>query len=77
MRYLGTWNTPGNGDELNLTNETGRAKKNPTRQEDKIATEAEDRTQKRQRQTGHEKGQHEHEPRTSKISKQNSKALKN
>lgn len=43
MRYLGTWNTPGNADELNLTNETGRAKKIPldkrTRSPQKLKTE--------------------------------------
>lgn len=43
MRYLGTWNTPGNADELNLTNETGRAKKIPldkrTRLQQKLKTE--------------------------------------
>lgn len=43
MRYLGTRNTPGNADELNLTNETGRAKKIPldkrTRSQQKLKTE--------------------------------------
>lgn len=44
MRYLGTWNTPGNADELNLTNETGRAKKKipldkRTRSQQKLKTE--------------------------------------
>lgn len=27
MRYLGKWKTPGNADELNLTNKTGRTKR--------------------------------------------------